>query len=126
MRMAPVLGRLAWRYLWRNHRRTIIMLGAITVGVWAMIFMTALSRGMVEQMLEDGISVLPGHVQMHHPDYVDDPSIDAEGGEGRPGGLAEAAIGSGDQGHARSEARPPAAPSALSSSKPHSASICNQ
>ena len=75
MRMAPVLGRLAWRYLWRNHRRTIIMLGAITVGVWAMIFMTALSRGMVEQMLEDGISVLPGHVQMHHPDYVDDPSI---------------------------------------------------
>ena len=75
MRIVPVLARLAWRYLWRNHRRTIIMLGAITVGVWAMIFMTALSRGMVEQMLEDGISVLPGHVQMHHPDYVDDPSI---------------------------------------------------
>jgi ABC-type lipoprotein release transport system permease subunit len=51
------------------------MLGAITVGVWAMIFMTALSRGMVEQMIEDGISALPGHVQVHHPDYLDDPSI---------------------------------------------------
>ena len=56
MHMFAVLCRLAWRYLWRNHRRTIIMLGAITVGVWAMIFMTALSRGMVEQMIEDGIS----------------------------------------------------------------------
>ena len=75
MHMFGVLCRLAWRYLWRNHRRTIIMLGAITVGVWAMIFMTALSRGMVEQMIEDGISALPGHVQVHHPDYLDDPSI---------------------------------------------------
>ena len=75
MRILTVLCRLAWRYLWRNHRRTIIMLGAIAVGAWAMIFMTALSRGMVEQMIEDGISVLPGHVQLHHPDFLDDPSI---------------------------------------------------
>ena len=75
MRMLPVLSRLAWRYLWRNHRRTIVMLSAIVIGTWAMIFMTALTRGMVDQMIEDGISVLPGHVQMHHPEYLDDPSI---------------------------------------------------
>lgn len=70
-----VLFRLAWRNLWRNHRRTIIMLSAIGVGVWAMIFMTALTRGMVDQMITDSIGVLPGHVQMHHPEYQDDPSI---------------------------------------------------
>jgi len=75
MRIFGVLFRLAWRNLWRNHRRTIIMLGAIGVGVWAMIFMTALTRGMVDQMITDSIGVLPGHVQMHHPDYQDDPSI---------------------------------------------------
>ena len=75
MRIFGVLFRLAWRNLWRNHRRTIIMLGAIGVGVWAMIFMTALTRGMVDQMITDSIGVLPGHVQMHHPDYRDDPSI---------------------------------------------------
>jgi ABC-type lipoprotein release transport system permease subunit len=40
-----------------------------------MIFMTALTRGMVDQMISDGISVLPGHVQLHNPDYLDDPSI---------------------------------------------------
>jgi lipoprotein-releasing system permease protein len=67
--------RLAWRNLWRNHRRTLIMLLAITLGTWAMIFMTALMRGMVSQMVADGISALPGHVQAHHPDYRDDPSI---------------------------------------------------
>ncbi len=75
MRMLPVLSRLAWRYLWRNHRRTIIMVGAIAVGAWAMIFMTALTRGMVDQMISDGISVLPGHVQIHNPEFLDDPSV---------------------------------------------------
>ncbi|MBT8129481.1 MAG: ABC transporter permease [Gammaproteobacteria bacterium] len=66
---------LAWRNLWRNHRRTLIMLAAITVGVWAMIFMTALMRGMVDDMLLNGIRGLPGEVQIHHPQYRDDPSI---------------------------------------------------
>jgi ABC-type lipoprotein release transport system permease subunit len=75
MTMFVVLFRLAWRNLWRNHRRTLIMMAAITLGVWAMIFMTALMRGMVSQMVADGISALPGHVQVHHPDYRDDPSI---------------------------------------------------
>ncbi len=51
------------------------MLAAIVVGTWAMIFMTALMRGMVDDMVKDGISVLPGHVQIHHPDYRDDPTI---------------------------------------------------
>jgi ABC-type lipoprotein release transport system permease subunit len=70
------LSRLAWRNLWRNYRRTAIMLLAIAVGVWAMIFMTALMRGMVDQMVEDGIDALPGHVQVHHPAYRDDPNIE--------------------------------------------------
>ncbi len=75
MNTLRVLLMLAWRNLWRNHRRTFIMLAAISVGVWAMIFMTALTQGMVNDMIEDGISALPGHVQAHHPDYRDDPNI---------------------------------------------------
>ncbi len=75
MLQLQILAMLAWRNLWRNHRRTIIMISAITLGVWAMIFMTALMRGMVNEMLRDGIQVLPGHVQIHHPAFRDDPSI---------------------------------------------------
>jgi len=75
MHLFGVLLQLAWRNLWRNHRRTIIMLAAISIGVWAMIFMTALTRGMVDQMIVDGIKALPGHVQVHNPAYLDDPSI---------------------------------------------------
>lgn len=70
-----MLLRLSWRNLWRNHRRTYIMLGAISVGVWAMIFMTALMRGMVDDMLNQGIRNLPGHIQIQHPEFLDDPSV---------------------------------------------------
>ena len=75
MRFFAIISMLAWRNLWRNHRRTIVMLSAITIGVWAMIFMTALMRGMVNDMIRDGIRALPGHVQVHHPQYRDDPSV---------------------------------------------------
>ena len=75
MNSFKIIIRLAWRNLWRNPRRTLIMLAAIVVGVWSMIFMTALMRGMVDDMIADGISVLPGHVQIHHAAYRDDPTI---------------------------------------------------
>lgn len=71
-----IIVRIAWRNLWRNRRRTAIMLVAISLGVWAMIFMGAFMRGMVDGMLVDGLNSLPGHIQIHHPDYVDDPNIE--------------------------------------------------
>jgi len=75
MRVVQISFVLAWRNLWRNHRRTIIMLAAISVGAWAMIFMTALMRGMVNDMVREGIRSLPGHVQVHNAAYRDDPSV---------------------------------------------------
>ena len=71
-----IILRIAWRNLWRNRRRTTIMLVAISLGVWAMIFMSAFMRGMVDGMLVDGLNSLPGHIQIHHPNYVDDPNIE--------------------------------------------------
>lgn len=75
MHLFAILLRLAWRNLWRNRRRTAIMLAAVVLGSWAMMFMTALMRGMVTEMIRDGISALPGHVQAHDPDFLDDPSV---------------------------------------------------
>ncbi len=70
-----VSSTMAWRNLWRNYRRTLIMLLAVAVGVWAMIFLTALMRGMVDDMVKQGIRALPGHVQVHAHGYRDDPSV---------------------------------------------------
>ena len=72
---AGIFFTLAWRNLWRNHRRTLIMLIAIVIGVWAMILFSSLMAGMVDEMVRGGLRTLPGEVQIHHPDYRDDPSI---------------------------------------------------
>jgi ABC-type lipoprotein release transport system permease subunit len=73
--LVATMSNLAWRYLWRNYRRTLIMLAAISVGVWAMVFVNALMRGMTDNMVRNGLRLLPGEVQIHHPAYRSDPSV---------------------------------------------------
>jgi len=70
-----VVATLAWRNLWRNYRRTLIMLLTIALGVWSMIFMSALMRGMIDEIVRNGLETLPGEVQIHHPDFRRDPSV---------------------------------------------------
>lgn len=73
---APLLTTLAWRNLWRHRRRTVIILVAIALGAWLMMFTAAFSRGIIDQQLRDTLSNLTGHVQIHQPGYRDDPAID--------------------------------------------------
>ncbi len=67
---------MAWRNIWRNPRRTIVILTAIVIGVWCMVFLGALMRGMTAEMINNGISTLTGHIQIHHKGYNSDPVIE--------------------------------------------------
>jgi ABC-type lipoprotein release transport system permease subunit len=67
---------LGWRNIWRNPRRTTIIMIAVIIGVWSMIFMGAFHRGMFNQMIQNGIATLTGHIQVHHTGYRDDPAIE--------------------------------------------------
>ncbi len=67
---------LGWRNIWRNPRRTTVIMLAVIIGVWSMIFLGALMRGMLEDMVENGIATLTGHIQVHHRGYRDDPAIE--------------------------------------------------
>ena len=49
---------------------------AVVIGVWSMIFMGGFDRGMINQMVENGINTLTGHIQVHHTGYRDDPAIE--------------------------------------------------
>jgi ABC-type lipoprotein release transport system permease subunit len=68
--------RIAWRNIWRNPRRTAVILIAVVIGVWSMVFLGALMRGIVKGMIHNGIQTLTGHIQIHQARYPDDPSID--------------------------------------------------
>jgi ABC-type lipoprotein release transport system permease subunit len=67
---------LAWRNIWRNPRRTTVILAAVIIGVWSMIFLGALMRGIAVGMVKNGIATLTGHIQIHHKGYRDDPAIE--------------------------------------------------
>lgn len=67
---------LAWRNIWRNKRRTAIILTAVVIGVWSMILLGSLMRGIAVGMIKNGISTLTGHIQIHHTGYRTDPAIE--------------------------------------------------
>jgi len=72
----PLLLTLAWRNLWRHTKRTLVMLFALLLGVWSMIFMASLVRGSMEQHIGKEILNLTGHAQIHAPGYRDDPAVE--------------------------------------------------
>ena len=68
--------KIAWRNIWRNPRRTAVILIAVVIGVWSMVFLGALMRGVVAGMIQNGIDTLTGHIQIHQIHYPDDPSVE--------------------------------------------------
>jgi len=76
MQSISLIISLAWRNLWRNQRRTAVILFAMVLGVWAMIVTAAFMRGMSIQALDDTIQNLTGHIQIHQKKYLDDPVIE--------------------------------------------------
>ncbi len=67
---------LSFRNVTRNPRRTIVILLAVLIGVWNMVVLAAITRGMEKEMAVNAVSNLTGSVQIHHPAYTDDPSIE--------------------------------------------------
>ena len=67
---------MAWRNVWRNPRRTLVILTAVIIGVWSMILMGALMRGVADGMVKNSIDTLTGHIQIHQANYPDDPVVD--------------------------------------------------
>ncbi|MCK5335889.1 MAG: ABC transporter permease [Gammaproteobacteria bacterium] len=76
MRSLPLITALAWRNLWRNKRRTAIILFAMMLGIWAMIVTAAFMRGISIQVLDDTVKNLNGHIQIHQNKYLDDPVLE--------------------------------------------------
>jgi ABC-type lipoprotein release transport system permease subunit len=76
MARSALLVRLARRSVSRNRRRTLIILVAISVALWAMVAFAALTRGWQNDVVHNAIFTLTGHLQIHAPGYRDDPSVE--------------------------------------------------
>ncbi len=65
-----MLVRLAWRNLWRNTQRSGVLLAAIALGMWAGLFLSAITAGYLEQRFDQVITQELSHVQVHHPQFL--------------------------------------------------------
>ncbi len=60
-----MLFKIAWRNLWRNKRRSLIVLTSLVVGVAVLIISDSVMQGMIYQMLHNNISRHVSHIQIH-------------------------------------------------------------
>jgi len=61
--------KIAWRNLWRNPRRSGLVVGSIAVGLWGLIASLGFMDGMGRQMVENVIKTQLGHLQIHDRKY---------------------------------------------------------
>lgn len=63
---------IAWRNLWRNHSRSLIIIASVTLGMWAGAFINAIYYGMGKSRMRIAIDHEVSHIQIHHPKFGDD------------------------------------------------------
>ena len=70
------LVKMAWLNLWRNPRRTVILLCAMAAGLVGILFSVSFVRGWTGQMLEDAVGLYEGHVKVLSSGYNENPVIE--------------------------------------------------
>ena len=69
-------GRIAWRNLGRNRRRTALALAAIATAELVLIFYEGLLAGYGDQLIKSVTGPLVGHAQVHAPRWREDRAMD--------------------------------------------------
>jgi ABC-type lipoprotein release transport system permease subunit len=70
-----MLFNIAWRNIWRSKLRSFVVIGAVIVGIWALIFLMSFVEGMINSYIYNAIQYETSHIQLHHPKYKDDREI---------------------------------------------------
>lgn len=66
---------ISWRNLWRQKRRSLVVISSIGTGIFAMIFSMAFMNGMNVQMVDNTIRTSLGHAALHREGYFANPEI---------------------------------------------------
>ncbi len=68
--------KLAWRNIWRNKRRTLITMASVVMAVLLSTVMSSMQEGQYDQMIDNTVGSFSGHLQVQHPDYFDESTLD--------------------------------------------------
>jgi len=67
--------KLAWRNVWRNRRRSLVTIAAMTLALFLMIVFSGLFEGMLRDMEQDIVDLEVGDIQIFAADYRENPSL---------------------------------------------------
>lgn len=70
-----MLLKLAWRNIWRNKRRSIIVFISIVIGAISILFLEGITNAFLNQMLFNQISLSTSHIQIHKNGFRDNKVI---------------------------------------------------
>lgn len=70
--MIPIL---AWRNIWRSPTRSGVVIAAVALGVWAALTLSGFATGMMKSYIKNAIENSIGHLQIHHPAFVEENSL---------------------------------------------------
>ncbi len=65
-----MIFKIAFKNVWRNKVRSLIVIIAIMLGLTGGIFTVSIITGMVEQKIRTGINNEVSHIQVHHPQFL--------------------------------------------------------
>ncbi|MCF8275376.1 MAG: ABC transporter permease [Flavobacteriales bacterium] len=71
-----MLIKIAWRNVWRNALRSGVVITSIALGIWAGLFVIAVSSGLNQQRTEDALNTSISHIQIHDPRFVEDNNVE--------------------------------------------------
>ncbi len=61
---------IAWKNVWRNKLRSLIVIISITIGLLGGLFYLAFSNGMVQHQIGASIKTEISNIQLHNPNYL--------------------------------------------------------
>lgn len=67
--MLPMTLKMAWRNVWRNPRRSILTMGAITFASALLVFMLSFQFGSYDTMINASVRIQTGHLQIQADGY---------------------------------------------------------
>ncbi len=67
--------KIAWKNIWRSRGRSMVVMGSIVVGIWALLFGTGFMNGFMESYMADVINHDVSNIQIHNPEFTKDYDI---------------------------------------------------
>jgi putative ABC transport system permease protein len=69
------IGKMAWRNVWRNPRRSLVTMATMTVALCALVVFSGLMRGMQAALERNVVELETGDLQIFAPGYEERPSL---------------------------------------------------